>query len=164
MLRPAPGTIVEAGSFAAPDCHGYLLCIQLHVCHSRLSDQKRAELCNEPAAFQPDSPAICHNRSVFQEVRAAHSVLYGVIIITRQFRGPASLYRTWRQPLQGSKAVLIYQAPYGPTMPVRRSEILVGNGFDLHWIFALQICLCAAYEEVRSRLRSWWGRIFFVNT
>jgi hypothetical protein len=28
-------------------------------------------------------------------------------------------------------------------------------------IFALQ--MCAAYEEARSRLRSWWDRIFFVN-
>lgn len=95
--------------------------------------------------------------------RAARSVLYGAIIITRQFKNLASLYRTWRQPLRGSKVVLIYQALYSPTMPVRRSEILGGNGFDPHWIFALQICLCAAYEEARSRLRSWWDRIFFVN-
>ena len=106
----------------------------------------------------------CHrDRGYDQEVRAPRSVLYGAIIITRQFKGPASLYRTWRQPLRGSKAVLIYQALYGPTMPVRRSEILGGNGFDPHWIFALQICLCAAYEEVRSRLQSWWDRIFSVN-
>ena len=28
-------------------------------------------------------------------------------------------------------------------------------------IFALQ--MCAAYKEGRSRLRSWWDRIFFVN-
>ena len=47
--------ILPHQGFAAPDCHGYLLCIQLHVCHSRLSDQKRAELFNELAAFQPNS-------------------------------------------------------------------------------------------------------------
>lgn len=48
-------------------CCGCLPCIQLCVCYSRLGDPKRAEAFNELAAsFKPDSPAVLHNRSVFQ--------------------------------------------------------------------------------------------------
>ena len=55
------------GGFVSPDCYGYLPCIQLCLCYSRLGDQKRAETFNElAAAFKPDSPAVLHNRSVFQ--------------------------------------------------------------------------------------------------
>ena len=71
--------------------------------------------------------------------RATCSVLYGAIVITQQFKGPASLYRTWRQPLRGSKAVLIYQAPYSPTMPVRRSERHFGAKFALLRSFLIAI-------------------------
>ena len=55
------------GGFVSPDCYGYLPCIQLCVCSSRLGEQKRAETYNELAAFyKPDSPAVLHNRAFFQ--------------------------------------------------------------------------------------------------
>nr|WP_325232947.1 glycosyltransferase family 2 protein [uncultured Oscillibacter sp.] len=55
------------GGFVSPDCYGYLPCIQLCVCYSRLGDQDRAETFNElAAAFKPDSPAVLHNRDFFQ--------------------------------------------------------------------------------------------------
>jgi len=55
------------GGFVSPDCYGYLPCIQLCVCYSRLGDQKRAEAFNElAAAYKPDSPAVLHNRAFFQ--------------------------------------------------------------------------------------------------
>lgn len=55
------------GGFVSPDCYGYLPCIQLCLCYSRLGDQKRAETFNElAAACKPDSPAVSHNRAIFQ--------------------------------------------------------------------------------------------------
>ena len=55
------------GGFVSPDCYGYLPCIQLCVCYSRLGDQERAETFNELAAScKPDSPAVLHNRAIFQ--------------------------------------------------------------------------------------------------
>ncbi len=55
------------GGFVAPDCYGYLPCIQLCVCYSRLGDQKRAETFNELAAsYKPDSPTVHYNRTFFQ--------------------------------------------------------------------------------------------------
>ena len=55
------------GGFVSPDCYGFLPCIQLCVCCSRLGDQKRAETFNELAAsYKPDSPAVRHNRTFFQ--------------------------------------------------------------------------------------------------
>ena len=55
------------GSFVSPDCYGYLPCIQLCVCYSRLGDAKRANAFNELAAlYKPDSPAVHHNRAIFQ--------------------------------------------------------------------------------------------------
>ena len=55
------------GSFVSPDCYGYLPCIQLCVCYSRLGDTKRANAFNELAAlYKPDSPAVHHNRAIFQ--------------------------------------------------------------------------------------------------
>lgn len=55
------------GGFVSPDCYGYLPCIQLCVCYSRLGDQKRAEEFNElAAACKPDDPAVLHNREYFQ--------------------------------------------------------------------------------------------------
>lgn len=57
------------GGFVSPDCYGYLPCIQLCVCYSRLGDQKRAALCNELAAsYKPDSPTVLHNRAFFQDL------------------------------------------------------------------------------------------------
>ena len=57
------------GGFVSPDCYGYLPCIQLCVCYSRLGDRKRAETFNElAAACKPDSPAVLHNRTVFQSL------------------------------------------------------------------------------------------------
>ena len=58
------------GGFVSPDCYGYLPCIQLCVCHSRLGDQKRAEAFNElAAACKPDDPAAAHNRAYFQSLQ-----------------------------------------------------------------------------------------------
>ena len=58
------------GGFVSPDCYGYLPCIQLCVCHSRLGDLKRAELYNElAAACKPDDPSVIHNRAWFQSLR-----------------------------------------------------------------------------------------------
>ncbi len=55
------------GGFVAPDCYGYLPCIQLCVCHSRMGDQERAAQFNELAgACKPDDPAVAHNRAYFQ--------------------------------------------------------------------------------------------------
>ncbi len=55
------------GGFVSPDCYGYLPCIQLCVCFSRMGDQKRAEEFNELAAgYKPDDPAVLHNRAYFQ--------------------------------------------------------------------------------------------------
>ena len=55
------------GGFVSPDCYGYLPCIQLCVCHSRLGNQKRAQQFNElAAACKPDDPAVLHNRAYFQ--------------------------------------------------------------------------------------------------
>lgn len=58
------------GGFVSPDCYGYLPCIQLCVCYSRLGDQKRAESFNElAAACQPDSPAVLRNRAWFRSLQ-----------------------------------------------------------------------------------------------
>ena len=60
------------GGFVSPDCYGYLPCIQLCVCYSRLGDLRRAETCNElAAAYKPDSPAVLHNRAWFQSMTSA---------------------------------------------------------------------------------------------
>ncbi len=54
------------GGFVSPDCYGYLPCIQMCVCYSRLGDRKRAETFNELAAlYKPDSPAVLQNRAFF---------------------------------------------------------------------------------------------------
>lgn len=55
------------GGFVSPDCYGYLPCIQLCVCYSRLGDQERAKEFNELAAsYKPDDPAVLHNRDYFR--------------------------------------------------------------------------------------------------
>ena len=60
------------GGFVSPDCYGYLPCIQLCVCYSRLGDQERAESFNElAAAYKPDSPAVLHNREWFRSLASA---------------------------------------------------------------------------------------------
>lgn len=57
------------GGFVSPDCYGYLPCIQLCVCYSRLGDLDRARQMNELAAsFKPDAPAVAHNRAYFQSL------------------------------------------------------------------------------------------------
>ena len=57
------------GGFVSPDCYGYLPCIQLCVCYSRLGDPRRAAVFNEAAAVcKPDSPAVLWNRKWFQSL------------------------------------------------------------------------------------------------
>ena len=57
------------GGFVSPDCYGYLPCIQLCVCYSRLGDLERAARMNELAAsFKPDAEAVLHNREYFQSL------------------------------------------------------------------------------------------------
>ena len=59
------------GGFVSPDCYGYLPCIQLCVCYSRLGDPERAEQMNElAAAFKPDAAAVLHNRAFFRRLTA----------------------------------------------------------------------------------------------
>ena len=59
------------GGFVSPDCYGYLPCIQLCVCYSRLGDLERAERMNELAAsFKPDAVPVLHNRAFFQSLTA----------------------------------------------------------------------------------------------
>ena len=59
------------GGFVSPDCYGYLPCIQLCVCYSRLGDLERAAQMNELAAsFKPDADAVLHNRAFFQSLTA----------------------------------------------------------------------------------------------
>ena len=54
------------GGFISPDCYGYLPCIQLCVCHSRLGNLQRADAFNElAAAYKPEDPAVLHNRALF---------------------------------------------------------------------------------------------------
>lgn len=56
----------DSGAFVSPDAYGFLPCIQLCVCCSRLGRQEEARLYNERAAeYQPDSPAVAYNRSYF---------------------------------------------------------------------------------------------------
>jgi len=56
----------ERGGFVLPEAYGYLPCIQLCVCYSRLGREDEAELYNErAAAFQPDSAAVAYNRQYF---------------------------------------------------------------------------------------------------
>ncbi|MBD5098663.1 MAG: glycosyltransferase family 2 protein [Clostridiales bacterium] len=59
------------GGFISPDCYGYLPCIQLCVCYSRLGDLERAERMNElAAAFKPDAAPVLHNRAYFKSLAA----------------------------------------------------------------------------------------------
>ena len=61
----------QRGGFVSPDCYGYIPCIQLCVCYSRMGRQEKAERLNELAAcFKPDAPAVQQNRIYFQKIRA----------------------------------------------------------------------------------------------
>ena len=67
------------GGFVSPDCYGYLPCIQMCVCYSRLGDRKKAEAFNElAAACKPDSPAVLHNRAVFQSLPEQTAARHGM--------------------------------------------------------------------------------------
>lgn len=56
----------DRGGFVLPEAYGYLPCIQLCVCCSRLGRQEEAYAYNErAAAYRPDSPAVAHNREYF---------------------------------------------------------------------------------------------------
>lgn len=59
------------GGFVSPDCYGYLPCIQLCVCYTRLGDWKRGALMNELAAsFKPEAAPVLHNRAFFRSLEA----------------------------------------------------------------------------------------------
>lgn len=61
----------DRGGFVLPEAYGFLPCIQLCVCCSRLGRQEEARLYNERAAgFQPDSPAVAYNRAYFASLQA----------------------------------------------------------------------------------------------
>lgn len=54
------------GGFVSPDCYGYVPCIQLCVCFSRLGDLGKAERFNELAALcKPDAEPVGLNRQFF---------------------------------------------------------------------------------------------------
>lgn len=56
------------GGFTCPDCYGYIPCIQLCVCYSRMGEITRAIAMNEKAGvFKPDSPAVAYNRHYFAD-------------------------------------------------------------------------------------------------
>lgn len=56
----------DRGGFVLPDAYGYIPCIQLCVCFSKLGREDEAEAYNErAAAFKPDSPAVVYNRTYF---------------------------------------------------------------------------------------------------
>lgn len=62
----------QRGGFVSQDCYGYIPCIQMCVCYSRLGNLEKAEMFNQLAAsFKPDSPAVLHNRALFQDIRAS---------------------------------------------------------------------------------------------
>ncbi len=55
------------GGFNAPDCYGYIPCIQLCVCYDALGEKEKAKIYNELAAhYKPDSPAVAANRRYFE--------------------------------------------------------------------------------------------------
>ncbi len=59
------------GGFVSPDCYGYLPCIQLCVCYSRLGDLERGSQMNELAAFfKPHAGPVLYNRNFFQMLAA----------------------------------------------------------------------------------------------
>lgn len=67
-LAPSCKRDDSRGGFTAPDCYGYLPCIQLCVCYSRMGRLEQAIRFNELAAsYKPDAPAVAHNRAYFQE-------------------------------------------------------------------------------------------------
>ena len=54
------------GGFVSPDAYGYLPCIQLCVCYSRMGQRELSVAYNERAAqFKPDAPAVAYNRAYF---------------------------------------------------------------------------------------------------
>lgn len=62
----------QRGGFTAPDCYGYLPCIQLCVCYSCMGKLEQAIRFNELAAsYKPQSAAVAHNRAYFQSLTAA---------------------------------------------------------------------------------------------
>ena len=59
------------GGFVCPDCYGYLPCIQLCVCYSRLGDLERGAQMNELAVvFKPHAGPVLYNRNFFQMLAA----------------------------------------------------------------------------------------------
>lgn len=57
----------DRGGFVLPEAYGYLPCIQLCVCYSRLGRQEEAREYNERAAgFWPESEAVAYNRAYFE--------------------------------------------------------------------------------------------------
>lgn len=59
----------QRGGFVSRDCYGYIPCIQMCVCYSRLGNLEKAEMFNQMAAsFKPDSPAVLHNLEIFQNL------------------------------------------------------------------------------------------------
>lgn len=59
----------DRGGFVLPDAYGYLPCLQLCVCYSKLGrDQEAAAFNERAAAFKPDSPAVIQNRAYFQSL------------------------------------------------------------------------------------------------
>lgn len=60
----------KSGAFVVVDCYGFIPCLQLCVCYSRLGNLEAAERMNELAGtFKPDSPEVQKNRAWFQSIR-----------------------------------------------------------------------------------------------
>lgn len=60
----------STGGFYVSDCYGFLPCIQLCVCFSRMGDNAAAERYNQMAGeYRPDDPAYLYNVGYFRALR-----------------------------------------------------------------------------------------------
>ena len=63
------------GGFVSPDCYGYLPCIQLCVCFSRLGDLKKAEAFHELSAkLKPYEQAVRINQNYFDRLHEKNEI------------------------------------------------------------------------------------------
>ena len=61
----------KSGGFHAPDCYGYIPCIQLCVCYDRMGDYQNAIHYNELAAsYKPENESVLLNRAYFKRCQA----------------------------------------------------------------------------------------------
>lgn len=60
-----------SGAFISTDCYGYLPCIQLCVCYSKMGEQQLAYRYNQKAGtFKPDDRSYLYNKAYFESLSA----------------------------------------------------------------------------------------------